>query len=191
LTFSQLWGFKNMRIAVFMACLFMTWLNSCMTFMPKYFTEIQSFTEGEMGKTMGLMGVSSLIAGVFVTALSERFGRKPMISLFILIGILFPLAIVFLKGSGLQIPVMFIGYFMFGTFPLVLGAIPSATVPLHSTGKAIGLVAGAGELFGGVLMPFVCGVLADKFGLEMPFYVSTVAAVLALILSFSLVEPKK
>ena len=191
LSFSQLLDFKNIRIGLIMSCLFLTWLNSCMTFMPKYFTEIQGFTEGDMGKTMGLMGVSSLIAGVFVTALSERFGRKPMISLFILIGIMFPLAIVFLKGSGLQIPVMFIGYFMFGAFPLVLGAIPSETVPMHSVGKAIGLVAGAGEIFGGVIMPFVCGVLADKFGLNAPFYVSTIAAVLALIISFSLIETKK
>ena len=191
LSFRKILQFKNMRIVFVLACLFMTWLNSCMTFMPKYFTEIQGFTEGDMGKTMGLMGVSSLIAGVFVTALSERFGRKPIISLFILIGIMFPLAVVFLKGSGLQIPMMFIGYFMFGALPLVLGAIPSETVPMHSVGKAIGLVAGAGEIFGSVLMPFVSGVLADKFGLNAPFYVSTIAAVLALIISFSLIETHK
>jgi fucose permease len=191
LSFSELLQYKNMRIAFVLACLFITWLNGCMTFMPKYFTEVQGFTEAEMGKTMGLMGVASLIAGIFVTALSERFGRKPIISLFILVGLLFPLAIVFLKGSGLQIPMMFVGYFMFGTFPLVLGAIPSATVPSHSTGKAIGLIAGAGEIFGGVLMPFVCGILADKYGLSFPFYISTIAAFLALILSFSIEETKQ
>lgn len=191
LSFSQLLDYKNIRVGIILACLFMTWLNSCMTFMPKYFTEIQGFTEGDMGKTMGLMGFASLIAGVFVTALSDRFGRKPIIKLFVLIGIIFPLAIVFLKGSGLQIPVMFISYFMFGTFPIVLGTIPAETVPMHSTGKAIGLLVAAGELFGGVLMPFVCGVLADSYGLNAPFYVSVVTAVLALIVSFSLVETKK
>ncbi len=189
LSFTQLLQYKNIRIAVIMACLFMTWLNSCMTFMPKYFTEIQGFTEGEMGKTMGLMGFASLIAGVFVAGLSDKFGRKPITQIFVLIGLIFPLAIVFLKGSGLQIPAMFIGYFMFGAFPIVLGTIPYETVPSQSVGKAIGLVAGAGELFGGVLMPFICGVLADNFGLEMPFYVSTIAALLALIVSFSLIEP--
>jgi MFS family permease len=191
LSFTQLLDFKNMRIAVIMACLFMTWLNSCMTFMPKYFTEIQGFTEGDMGKTMGLMGVASLIAGILVTALSDRFGRTPIVKIFVAIGLLFPLAIVFLRGSGMQIPVMFIGYFMFGTFPIVLGTIASETVPMHSVGKAIGLITGSGELFGGVLMPFVCGILADKFGLEAPFYVSTIAAALALIISFSLIETKK
>lgn len=191
LSFTQLLDYKNIRVGIVLACLFMTWLNSCMTFMPKYFTEIQGFTEGDMGKTMGLMGVASLVAGVFVTALSDRFGRTPIIKIFVLIGIMFPLAIVFLKGSGLQIPVMFIGYFMFGAFPIVLGTIPAETVPMHSTGKAIGLIVAAGEIFGGVIMPFVGGILADKFGLEAPFYVSTLAAVLALIVSFSLIETKK
>jgi predicted MFS family arabinose efflux permease len=128
LSFNQLFDYKNIRVAVVMACLFMTWLNSCMTFMPKYFTENQGFTEEAMGKTMGLMGVASLIAGVLVTALSDRFGRTPIVKIFVTIGLLFPLAIVFLRGSGLQIPVMFIGYFMFGTFPIVLGTIAAETV---------------------------------------------------------------
>lgn len=86
---------------------------------------------------------------------------------------------------------MFIGYFMFGAFPIVLGTIPAETVPMHSTGKAIGLLVAAGELFGGVLIPFVCGILADKFGLNAPFYVSAIAAVLALVVSFSLIETHK
>jgi fucose permease len=191
LRFNQLFEYKNVRVAVIMACLFMTWLNSCMTFMPTYFTEIQGFSEENMGKTMGLMGFASLIAGVLVTALSDRFGRTPIVKIFVTMGLLFPLAIVFLKGSGAQIPVMFIGYFMFGAFPIVFGTVAAETVPMHSVGKAIGLIVGAGELFGGVLMPFVCGVLADKFGAEMPFYVSTIAAFLALIVSFSLIETKK
>jgi predicted MFS family arabinose efflux permease len=191
LSFAKLLKFKNIKISIILSCLFLTWLNASLTFMPKYFTEYQGFTGEIMGKTMGLMGVASLIAGVFVTALSDRFGRKSMANLFIFIGIFFPLAIVFLKGSEWQIPIMFLGYFMFGTFPIVLGTIPSETVPSHSTGKAIGLIAGAGELFGGVLMPFICGILADKFGLQAPFYVSALAAILALIVSFSLIETKK
>jgi MFS family permease len=191
LSFVELLQFRNMRVSIILACLFITWLNACMTFMPRYFTEIQGFTSEEMGKTMGLMGVASLIAGIFVTALSDKFGRKSITIIFVLIGMIFPLSIVLLKGSGLQIPSMFLGYFMFGAFPIVLGTVPSETVPIHSVGKAIGLVAGAGELFGGVLMPFVCGILADKFGLQAPFYVSALAAIVALLVSFSLIETKK
>ena len=86
---------------------------------------------------------------------------------------------------------MFLTYFMFGAFPLILGAIAFQTVPRHSVAKAIGLIAGAGELVGGVIAPFIDGILADKFGLQMPFWVSCAAAILAFLISFSLIEPKK
>ncbi len=116
------------------------------------------------GKTMGLMGLSSLISGIVVTALSDRFGRKPIIRLIVFIGLFFPLAILFLKGSGLRIPAMFGACFMFGAFPLVLAAIPSETVPGHSVGKTIGLLVAAGEIFGGVLIPFACGSWRTSLG---------------------------
>lgn len=191
LSLRELWQYRNIRIGLVLACLLLTWLNACMTFMPRYFTEMQKFTEAEMGKTMGLMGVSSLLSGLIVTGLSDRFGRKSVINLFLLVGIFFPLALLFLAGSGWQMPAMFLAYFMFGTVPLVLGVIPSETVPAHSTAKAIGLLAGAGEICGGVFTPFLCGLLADKFGLHAPFYMAAGAAVVALFLSFSLVETRQ
>ena len=84
LSLRELWQYRNIRIGLVLACLLLTWLNACMTFMPRYFTEMQNFTEAEMGKTMGLMGVSSLLSGLIVTGLSDRFGRKPVINLFLL-----------------------------------------------------------------------------------------------------------
>ena len=144
--------------------------------MPRYFIELQNFTEAEMGKTMGLMGVSSLLSGLIVTGLSDRFGRKPVINLFLLVGIFFPLALLFLVGSGWQMPAMFLAYFMFGTVPIVLGVIPSETVPAHSTAKAIGLLAGAGGI--GVILGRVgIGWTIDR--LFAPYVAATIFAVTA------------
>jgi predicted MFS family arabinose efflux permease len=190
LSFSNILAFKNIKLAIILSCLFMTWLNSCMTFMPQYFTTVQGFSEAEMGKTMGLMGLSSFVSGIVVSILSDKFGRKPIIIFFVLVGIFFPLGILFLKDSGVQIPAMFIAYFMFGTFPIVLSVIPYQTVPKHSVGKTIGLIAGSGELVGGMLAPFLGGVAADKYGLSAPFWIAFGAAVLALIFTFFLEEPK-
>ena len=190
LSFKELLSYKNIRVAIILSSLVMIWLNSCIIFMPQYFVKIQGFTEGEMSKVLGLMGVSSLFSGIIVSALSDRFGRKPIISLFMSIGIFYPLSILFLPNSYFQLPAMFLTYFLFGTFPIILGAIPFQTVPKHSVGKAIGLIAGSYEIAGGVIAPFVGGILADKFGLTMPFWVATGAAILAFIISFSLIEPK-
>jgi predicted MFS family arabinose efflux permease len=191
LSLRELLGYKNMRICFVLACMIMTWLNATITFLPKFLTEVQGFTNENMGKTMGIMGIALFIAGILVTALSDKFGRKRIISIFLFIGIFYPLAIVHLGGNNLQIPLMFVTYFMFGAYPLVLGAIPFETVPKHSVGKAIGLLAGAGEVVGGVIMPFFCGILADKFGIEAPFYVSFLAVMIAFIFSFQLIEKRK
>lgn len=191
LTFSELWRYKNTRVGVVVSACMMLWISCTSAFLPKFITEVQHLPESAVGKYMGLMGLSSLFSGVIVSALSDRFGRKPLVILFSLLGILYPLCIVFLQNSGAQLPAMFATYFFFGAFPIVLSAIPSETIPDHSTGKAIGIMNGAGELIGGVLAPVVAGILADQYGMSMPFFMSAGAAAVAMFASFSFVETKK
>lgn len=191
LTIKEIFQFKNIRVATLISCCLLIWVNACVAFLPKFIVEIQHLPEGDVGKIMGLMGVSSLFSGIIVPTLSDKYGRKPLIIIFTIIGIFYPLSIIYLQQSALQIPAMFLTYFMFGVFPVVLSAIPSETVPAHSTGKAIGIVAGVGEIAGGVIAPVVAGVLADKYGMQMPFLLASAAAVVALIASFSFVEMKK
>jgi MFS family permease len=190
LSIGELWKFKNIRVGVLVSCCLLVWINCGVAFLPQFIVEVQHLPEGEVGKIMGLMGVSSLLSGIIVPTLSDKYGRKLLIQIFIAVGIFYPLAIVFLQNSGVQLPAMFITYFLFGTVPVVLSAIPSETVPVHSTGKAIGLLAGAGEIAGGVIAPVVAGILADKYGLEMPFYIASAAAVVALFASFYFIETK-
>jgi MFS family permease len=191
LTFPELWKFKNVRVGVVVSSCMMLWIACTSAFLPKFITEVQGLPEAAVGKYMGLMGLSSLISGVVVSSLSDRFGRKPLVVIFSLVGIFYPLAIVFLQNSGAQLPVMFATYFFFGAFPIVLSAIPSETVPGHSIGKAIGIMNGTGEVIGGVIAPVVAGILADKYGMSMPFFMASVAAAVALIASFSFLETKK
>jgi MFS family permease len=191
LSFGEMLKFKNIRICVIMSCCLLIWVNCCVAFLPKFIVEVQHLPEGDVGKIMGLMGLSSLFSGIIVPTLSDKYGRKILVIIFTIVGIFYPLSIVFLQNSGVQIPAMFITYFFFGTVPIVLSAIPSETVPVHSTGKAIGMIAGAGEIAGGVIAPVVAGILADKYGMNMPFYMASAAGVIALIASFSFIETKK
>jgi MFS family permease len=110
--------------------------------------------------------------------------------IFAFVGVFYPMAILFMQNSGLQIPSMFIAYFFFGTFPIVLSAIPSEIIPMHSTGKAIGMLGGAGEIVGGMIAPLVAGILADKYGISIPFYIAGFAALVAGIASFMMIETK-
>ena len=191
LSLKELWQYKNIRIAVYISCCMMTWMTLCLAFLPKFLTEVQQMSETQMGNTIGIMGLSSILSGIIIPTLSDKFGRKPIILIASILGIFYPLAILFMQNGVLQIPVMFIGYFFFGAMPIVFAAIPSETIPMHSTGKAIGMIVGAGEIVGGVIMPIVAGVFADKFGMTVPFILASTAAVIAVILSFSLIESRK
>jgi MFS family permease len=191
LSFGEIMQFKNIKVAVLLSCCLMVWMNCCIAFLPKFIVEVQGLREGEVGKILGLMGLSSLFSGIIVPTLSDKFGRKPLVIIFCFIGIFYPLAIIFLQHSYLQLPAMFITYSIFGTVPVVFSAIPSETLPINSTGKGIGFIAGAGEFVGGVIAPVIAGILADKYGMTMPFYVATVAAVIAFLASFSFTETKK
>lgn len=190
LSFGEIMQFKNIKVAVLLSCCLMVWMNCCVAFLPKFIVEVQGLPESEVGKILGLMGLSSLFSGIIVPTLSDKFGRKPLVIIFCFIGIFYPLAIIFLQHSYLQLPAMFITYSIFGTVPVVFSAIPSETLPINSTGKGIGFIAGAGEFVGGVLGPVIAGILADKYGMEMPFYVAAIAATIAFLASFSFTETK-
>lgn len=65
-----------------------TWVFAQVTFMPKYLISIKHFTEQNMAIMMSAFGLGGIIWGVVVSALSDKFGRKPVIIIFFLLGAL-------------------------------------------------------------------------------------------------------
>ncbi len=178
LNISELLQYNNIRWGIPAACCVFGWWFATLPFISKYFVETQGMSADEMGKTMGLLGVSGLISSIIVPALSDKIGRKTVLLGAISIGILYPFAVYFLNGSGLQLPAMFFTYFMMGTIPIVAAVIPSATVPDHLKAKAIGLVTAIGELVGGVLIPALAGILSDSIDPSAFLWVSASLGVL-------------
>ena len=134
----------------------------------------------DMGKTMGLLGVSGLASSIIVPALSDKIGRKKVLLAFISLGILYPFAVYYLVESALHLPAMFLTYFTMGTIPLVAAVIPSESVPNHLKAKAIGLITAIGEIVGGVIVPAIAGILSDKIAPSAFLWVSAVLAALGL-----------
>ncbi|MEA5460999.1 MFS transporter [Arcicella sp. LKC2W] len=179
LNISELLAYNNIKWGIPAACCVFGWWFATLPFISKYFVETQGMSADQMGKTMGLLGVSGLVSSIIVPALSDKIGRKPVLLVAISIGVLYPFAVYFLNGSGLQLPAIFITYCMMGTIPIIAAVIPSATVPDHLKAKAIGLVTAIGEIVGGVLIPALAGILSDSVDPSAFLWVSSVLAVLA------------
>ena len=180
---------RNIGLCLMISCLLITWFVALMTFTPMYLLENRGFTPGEMSVLMTVLGVSSVISGFVVPAISDRIGRKPTMIFFAAVSVAVPLVLVYFHASlPLLGAMLFLTYFGYGCFPLFLATIPAETVGIAHAGRAIGLVIGVGEVAGGFLAPVIEGYAADRYGAQAPFLIASAAAALAALLSFALKE---
>ena len=177
----ELLHYHNIRYTMGLMCCVLGWWFGTLPFISRYLVSVQGMTPNQMGQTMGLLGISGLIGSALVPALSDRFGRKPILFTFLTVGTFYPVAIYFLPGSPLQLPLMFVSYFMMGCIAIAGAVLPSEAVPEHLRAKAMGLVMGVGELVGGVLIPTVAGLLSDTVNPSSFLAVSSAVAALGLL----------
>jgi MFS family permease len=180
LNISELLQYNNIKWGIGAACCVFGWWFATLPFISNYFVKVQGMSNDEMGKTMGLLGVSGLVSSIIVPGLSDKFGRKKVLLIFISLGVFYPFAVYYLAASALHLPAMFLTYFTMGAIPLVAAVIPSESVPTHLKAKAIGLITGVAEIVGGVLVPALAGVLSDQFAPSAFLWISAILAVLGL-----------
>lgn len=186
---TDLLRYRNVWVALLLSCCMMTWMFAQITFLPKYLVAEKQFSEEDMGKTMAVFGLASLIWGAVVPALSDKLGRKPVVIFFFLLSVTMPLAVVYGGHAfGSLAPLIFAGATTMGCFPIVLAIIPTETVPKQYLAQAMGFVMGIGELVGGFVAPALAGWSADAFGLQAPFLIAAGAAFVAGAIALLLVE---
>ncbi len=188
LPFKELIQVNNIRYGIGLSCCVFGWWFATLPFISKYFVDVQGMSPDEMGKTMGLLGVSGVLSGIIVPALSDRLGRKPVLLAFVALGVFYPVAVQFLQGSVLHLPLMFFSYFMMGCLALVAAVIPSEAAPAASRAKTMGMMMGIGEIVGGVLVPAIAGVLSDKVNPAAFLWVSSAMAIIGLFFIIRLQE---
>lgn len=178
---SELWKYKNVRKSMAIACAIFGWWFATLPFITKFFVNVQGMSNDEMGKTMGLLGVSGLLSAIIVPTLSDKFGRRKILLIFVLIGVFYPLAVQFLAGSQLHLPAMFLSYFMMGTMPIAAAVLPLEAVPDHLKAKSLGFITAMGEIIGGVITPALAGLLSDLVHPAAFLWVSSSLAVLGFL----------
>lgn len=165
------------------------WLIISLTFYPLYLVTVQGRSATEMGTLMSVTGVSSLVAMLLVPHLSDRFGRRRVMSAFALLGIVGPLSLLLPHQSLPLLAIsLFVGSLAGGIFPLFLAVIPSETVPAEQLPTTIGLIQGISEIAGGVALPVAAGWAADRFGLQAPLLITLISTLLASLLALAIRE---
>lgn len=190
LNISELLQYNNIKWGIGAACCIFGWWFATLPFISNYFVNTQGMSADDMGKTMGLLGVSGLVSSIIVPGFSDKIGRKKVLFIFVALGIIYPFAVYFLSNSAFQLPAIFLTYFTMGTLPLVAAVIPSEAVPNHLKAKAIGLITGMAEIVGGVIVPGIAGFISDAIAPSAFLWLSGFLAALALVFISKLQETK-
>ncbi|PYR64637.1 MAG: MFS transporter, partial [Acidobacteria bacterium] len=80
-----------------------------------------------------------------------------------------------------------------GNIALITGPIATESAPAGLISSAIGMVVGAGEIFGGGVAPIIAGAVAQRYGIENILWVSMSGVLLGVVVAVFLREtaPRK
>jgi MFS family permease len=186
---SEMLRYRNMWLCILMSIFMVAWMVLGWAFLPLYYVKVRLLSAGEMSLLMSVLGLSAAFFSFVVPRLSDRYGRRPVVLAFNLIGLLVPLAALYFNGSLYALAALiFIGWSASGTFPLFMGTIPSETIPARYVATSMGMVVGLGEILGGVSGPAIAGWAADLYGLRAPLLMQAGCAIVGMGLAVFLTE---
>jgi predicted MFS family arabinose efflux permease len=189
MTLWQAFEERNVLICALLGVFLVSYLVVCWAFMPLYLTKVRGFDPQTMGWLMGTLGVSATVGSVLISALSDRIGRRPLMVVMPLIGVILPLGAMYFGGSVWALAVIFfVGWGANGTLPLLMATVPSESVDARHTATVMGICMGTGEILGGVLSPSIAGYAADTVGLQAPLWIMLGLTVGAGLLALGLRE---
>jgi MFS transporter, ACS family, hexuronate transporter len=181
--------YRNMLLCMMISVVMVAWMVLGWVFLPQYYTAVRGMSPSEMSWQVGILGLSAAAFSFIVPALSDRFGRRPIVVLFCLIGVLVPLVALYFQGSPYVLATLvFAGWSASATFPLFMGTIPSETIPHRLLATGLGLVMGVGEILGGVAAPTLAGMAADEHGLAAPLVLQGACAAAGAVFALFLKE---
>ena len=181
--------YRNMALCVLMSIFMVAWMVLGWAFLPLFYVKARQLSADEMKVLMSLLGLSAAFFSFIVPGLSDRLGRRPVVVVFNLIGVLVPLAALYFHGSLYLLgALIFLGWAASGTFPLFMATIPSEAIPARYVATGVGLAVGIGEILGGVSAPALAGSAADRYGLDAPLLIQAACAVCGALLALALNE---
>ena len=189
--------FKSRNIVLSMCGLFcaMTCVFVLSAMVPNYLIDYLKLTPTQMGFVMSGIGFGGFVGQFAVPGLSDLFGRRVMAVTGFLGAAVF---VYLLKNTGANPPILFTLLFLvsfgcLGNIALITGPIATESAPAGLISSAIGMVVGAGEIFGGGVAPIIAGGVAQRYGIENILWVAMSGVLLGVVVSvfFRETAPRK
>ena len=148
-------------------------------FVPIYLDTQFDLSKSQIGLVLGIFGLSMALTHIPAGRLSDRMGRRPLLILAWLIGLLATV----LMGFGKALPLFLAGLFMYGLTAFVSSPMSSYVTAARgkwSVGAALSLTTVAfstGMVFG----PITGGWIGEQFGMRTSFMVAAALFVLSML----------
>jgi MFS family permease len=175
-------------------CCLLTSLIVLAAFMPNYLTDHRKLGLDVMSLVLAAMGAGGCLGMVLVPALSDRLGRKPVMT----VALVAALVVLWLLPTlgvdpAVLAGLLFVAAFMTtGAVAINVGPLTHGAVPQGIVTTATGIVVGIGEICGGALAPALAGVLAQRVGIVVIPWIALGATALALVIAVLAVrEPQR
>jgi predicted MFS family arabinose efflux permease len=183
---------KRRNIPVAMIALFcaMTGVFVLGAMLPLYLTEYLSLDTQRMGIVVSAIGFGGFVGQFGLPGLSDIVGRR-LASIAGFAGTAVMLYV--FRGLGAQPLVLFVvlfvaSFFTLGLVSLLSGPVATEAAPVGMVSTAIGIVVGAGEIFGGGVAPALAGFVATRFGIQNILWLPICAVLLGIGVSLLLEE---
>ncbi|WP_233808393.1 MFS transporter [Paraburkholderia sp. HP33-1] len=183
---------KSRNIPIAMAALFcaMTGVFVLGAMLPLYLTEYLSLDTQRMGVVVSAIGFGGFIGQFGLTGLSDLTGRRVAS----IVGFAGTAVMLYLfRGLGAQplqlFAVLFVAsFFTLGLVSLLSGPVATEAAPVGMISTSIGIVVGAGEIFGGGIAPALARFVATHFGIQNILWLPICAVLLGIGVSLLLEE---
>jgi predicted MFS family arabinose efflux permease len=181
---------KNVIICMLVLCCSMACIFVLSAMIPLYLENYMHLNPQQMGFVMSAIGFGGFAGQFALPGISDIFGRKKVAVISFIAASIF---VLFFSRTGLNSVVLFLNLFIIsfcclGNIGLITGPIAAESAPIGLVATAIGLVVGAGEIFGGGVAPLIGGFIAKNFGIENILYLALSGVVLGAICSLFLKE---
>src|SRR6185369_17983738 len=99
MTVGEMFRYRNMWLCIGMSIFMVAWMVLGWVFLPVLYANYHHIDATSASWLMALLGISAAVFAFVVPGLSDKLGRKPVMIVFTLMCVLYPLAALHYSGS--------------------------------------------------------------------------------------------